>query len=107
MLWVLPFASVNELINFYVGHTINENRIQDHKQLRLYDFMNKFKLKKVKAVYDFRSEDPDEIDFCVGDILLVLDDSDENWWRGRQENDDNFCIGIFPKDFVVTLDPYE
>merc|ERR1711879_24711 len=35
LLWVLPFDSINELIKFYVGHTINEKRVHS-KQLRLY-----------------------------------------------------------------------
>ena len=57
-------------------------------------------LRRVKAKYDFRPQDFNEIRFSKGDEILVLDDSDANWWRGRTTREDKFYVGIFPKNYV-------
>ncbi|XP_065098988.1 GRB2-related adapter protein 2b isoform X1 [Paramisgurnus dabryanus] len=50
----------------------------------------------VRAVYDFKAEDPDELDFHAGDLIEVLDQSDRFWWKG--------CVrgrtGLFPVNYT-------
>lgn len=54
----------------------------------------------VKAVFDHAGEDEDELTFEVGDIIEVIDSSDEGWWRGRF----NGAEGLFPVNFVEVLE---
>ena len=51
-------------------------------------------------MHRFQPDEPGAIGFEKNDDILVLDDSDEQWWRGRTTRDENFNIGIFPKNYV-------
>ncbi|KAI8849539.1 hypothetical protein BC829DRAFT_442952 [Chytridium lagenaria] len=50
---------------------------------------------KVTAVADYNGEDGD-LSFRVGDLITVLEDIDENWYRGELRNKQ----GMFPKNHV-------
>nr|XP_055069570.1 GRB2-related adapter protein 2b [Misgurnus anguillicaudatus] len=50
----------------------------------------------VRAVYDFKAEDPDELDFHTGDLIEVLDQSDRFWWKGRVRG----RTGLFPVNYT-------
>ncbi|AQZ16610.1 HSE1 (YHL002W) [Zygosaccharomyces parabailii] len=55
--------------------------------------------KRVRAVYDLASNDPDELTFKKGDIILVLEQVYRDWWRGSLRG----SIGIFPLNYVTPL----
>jgi len=40
-------------------------------------------VKIMRAVYDYTAEEEDELSFVVGDILYILDQSEEDWWKAR------------------------
>ncbi|KAM6957223.1 GRB2-related adapter protein 2a [Aplochiton taeniatus] len=54
---------------------------------------------QVKALYDFNAEEGDELGFCAGDIIEILDRSDASWWRGRLRGKS----GLFPANYTFPL----
>jgi len=50
-----------------------------------------------KALYDYDAENPDDLSFKEGDIIMVLDQSDPSgWWEGEIGGK----TGFFPSNFV-------
>ncbi|KAM3863703.1 GRB2-related adapter protein 2a [Diretmus argenteus] len=54
---------------------------------------------QVKALYDFTAEEDDELGFCAGDVIEVLDRSDVSWWKGRLRGKS----GLFPANYTSQL----
>ncbi|XP_048848397.1 growth factor receptor-bound protein 2-like isoform X2 [Brienomyrus brachyistius] len=55
--------------------------------------------KQVRALYDFMAEEADELGFCAGEILEVLDWSDPSWWKGRLQG----RTGLFPANYTMPI----
>ncbi|XP_030596218.1 GRB2-related adapter protein 2b [Archocentrus centrarchus] len=54
---------------------------------------------QVRALYNFRAEETDELDFSAGDIISVLEFSDQAWWRGQLRGK----TGLFPSNYTEPI----
>jgi len=56
----------------------------------------------VQGLYDFESEDPDDLRFRKGEILEVIEKPEENWWTARNKDG---RIGQIPVPYVGSIAP--
>ena len=49
-----------------------------------------------KVTFDYDAENNDELTLKEGDMVKVLDQEEEGWWKGEL----NGKIGVFPSNFV-------
>lgn len=56
-------------------------------------------LHHVKGLFDFKSDDPDDLPFTKGEILEVIEKPEENWWNARNQQGQ---IGQIPVPYVET-----
>ncbi|KAH7637678.1 growth factor receptor-bound protein 2 drk [Dermatophagoides farinae] len=90
-LWVVKFNSLNELVDYHRTSSVSRNQ-----EVKLKDMRPEL---KVQAMYDFFSQESGELEFRRGDIISVIDRSDQNWWEGEIGT----RKGFFPATYV---EPY-
>ncbi|XP_062981214.1 arf-GAP with SH3 domain, ANK repeat and PH domain-containing protein 2 isoform X2 [Elgaria multicarinata webbii] len=61
--------------------------------------ISKTKPKRVKAIYNCVADNPDELTFSEGDVIIVDGEEDQEWWIGHIDGDPN-QKGAFPVSFV-------
>uniref|UniRef100_A0A8J8Y522 Arf-GAP with SH3 domain, ANK repeat and PH domain-containing protein 2 isoform b n=1 Tax=Callithrix jacchus TaxID=9483 RepID=A0A8J8Y522_CALJA len=60
---------------------------------------SKLKPKRVKALYNCVADNPDELTFSEGDVIIVDGEEDQEWWIGHIDGDPG-RKGAFPVSFV-------
>jgi hypothetical protein len=58
---------------------------------------------KVRAQYDFGSTDPDDLPFKKGDVLYVLEKTDDNWWLAANTSGGR---GSIPGNYVTVIESF-
>ncbi|CAO3660770.1 unnamed protein product [Umbelopsis ramanniana] len=62
--------------------------------------------KQVKAIYDFSGENPNELNLCAGDVITVIEEIDQGWWKGELfDANGNRQQGLFPSNYVEEITP--
>uniref|UniRef100_A0A8D0HD15 SH3 and cysteine-rich domain-containing protein 3 n=1 Tax=Sphenodon punctatus TaxID=8508 RepID=A0A8D0HD15_SPHPU len=51
------------------------------------------------ALYRFKALEKDDLDFQPGEKIIVVDDANEEWWRGKISEK----IGYFPPNFIIRV----
>ncbi len=60
-------------------------------------------LSRCNVVYDYESQQADELTIVPGDIIYVTSKIDEDWWQGNL----NGTIGLFPATYVEEEEVYQ
>ena len=61
---------------------------------------------KVKAVFEYASEEPDDLKFPNGQIITVTEEEDDDWYSGEYiDSSGAKKEGIFPRNFVEKYEP--
>jgi myosin tail region-interacting protein MTI1 len=61
---------------------------------------------KVKAVYEYKSAEPDDLNFPNGQIITVTAIEDDDWYTGNYvDTAGGTREGLFPKNFVEKYEP--
>ncbi|XP_066558255.1 arf-GAP with SH3 domain, ANK repeat and PH domain-containing protein 1 [Amia ocellicauda] len=60
------------------------------------------RVRRAKAIYDCVADHHDELTFNEGEVLVVLEEEDADWWMGYVEGHP-YKKGLFPASFVQIL----
>ncbi|CAJ1077782.1 arf-GAP with SH3 domain%2C ANK repeat and PH domain-containing protein 2b [Xyrichtys novacula] len=60
---------------------------------------SKQKPQRVKAIYNCSADNPDELTFSEGEVIIVEGEEDSDWWVGHVEGEPT-RRGVFPVTFV-------
>nr|DBA18822.1 TPA: hypothetical protein GDO54_017025 [Pyxicephalus adspersus] len=98
-LWTEKFKSINKLVEYY--KTISISR---QKPIFLQEEGSSIpqvspQAKLVKALYDFKALEPDELSFNTDDVIEVLNSSNAYWWMGKLGGN----VGLFPSNYVASM----
>lgn len=58
------------------------------------------KQRRARVLYQYTPQNQDELELKVNDIIEVLEEVEEGWWRGSLKG----TTGVFPSNFVSEID---
>lgn len=53
-----------------------------------------------EALYDYTAQRDDELSFVCGDLIVVTDRSDSEWWKGHLKKARDAGDALFPANYV-------
>ncbi|XP_028413322.1 growth factor receptor-bound protein 2-like [Dendronephthya gigantea] len=96
-LWVVKFLSLNELVEYHRTSSVSRTQQIFLRDLQTQTNDQAKAVFTVKALFDFKPQEENELEFKKGQIIQVVEKDDANWWRGRLENRE----GLFPSNYVA------
>uniref|UniRef100_A0AAY5EHS4 ArfGAP with SH3 domain, ankyrin repeat and PH domain 2b n=1 Tax=Electrophorus electricus TaxID=8005 RepID=A0AAY5EHS4_ELEEL len=82
---------LNIILKFLFSHSRTDKSVSKA--------LPKQKPKRVKAIYKCVADNPDELTFSEGEVIIVDGEEDKEWWVGHMEGDPT-RRGVFPVSFV-------
>uniref|UniRef100_A0A663F932 ArfGAP with SH3 domain, ankyrin repeat and PH domain 2 n=1 Tax=Aquila chrysaetos chrysaetos TaxID=223781 RepID=A0A663F932_AQUCH len=97
----LNFSSLNYILKLSLAQlqVYFVSSVLYYLHLLIFIFQSKTKPKRVKAIYNCVADNPDELTFSEGDIIVVDGEEDQEWWIGHIDGDPS-RKGAFPVSFV-------
>ncbi|XP_054849618.1 arf-GAP with SH3 domain, ANK repeat and PH domain-containing protein 2 isoform X1 [Eublepharis macularius] len=93
-------SSASEMLGSHAAPSTNMSvPIQPPAPMPRKSQASKTKPKRVKAIYNCVADNPDELTFSEGDIIIVDGEEDQEWWIGHIDGEPN-RKGAFPVSFV-------
>ncbi|XP_039604808.1 arf-GAP with SH3 domain, ANK repeat and PH domain-containing protein 2a isoform X3 [Polypterus senegalus] len=95
-----PEKEFKPAVGSQLGSSQNSTgQIQPPAPMPRKSFAHKQKPKRVKAIYNCMADNPDELTFTEGEVIIVDGEEDQEWWLGHIEGDPT-RRGAFPVTFV-------
>ncbi|EFP05386.1 hypothetical protein GCK72_018174 [Caenorhabditis remanei] len=91
-LWTEKHNSLNDLVRYHRTASVSRTHT-----ILLSDMT--IEAKFVQALFDFNPQESEELAFKRGDVIILIDKEDANWWEGQLNN----RRGIFPSNYVCQL----
>ncbi|XP_044044871.1 GRB2-related adapter protein 2b isoform X2 [Siniperca chuatsi] len=118
-LWSEKFPSLNQLVEYYKNNSISKQSqifLQEMQQQPRENVLlpahplpcpptpaprqhKASSTLQVRALYSFHAEETDELEFNAGDIIKVLECSDQAWWKGQLRGK----TGLFPSNYTKPI----
>lgn len=58
------------------------------------------RIRRCRVAFSYKQDHEDELNLNVGDVIEVLGEEEEGWWRGILNGKE----GVFPSNFVVEIE---
>ncbi|KAI9294668.1 hypothetical protein K502DRAFT_291972, partial [Neoconidiobolus thromboides FSU 785] len=90
------YTTTNNNVSINATTSGNMNKYANSETSSINEASTKF---QVRALFDFIPSEKGELGFHKGDIIKVVDDQYQNWWKGELHQ----SVGIFPSNYVEKL----
>ncbi|KAK5649179.1 hypothetical protein RI129_000208 [Pyrocoelia pectoralis] len=57
------------------------------------------RIRQCRVVFSYKQENQDELNLSIGDVITILGEEEEGWWRGVLNGKE----GVFPSNFVEEI----
>lgn len=76
-------------------------RVLDKDSVVMRNRKDASRIRQCRVVFSYKQDHEDELNLNVGDVIEILGEEEEGWWRGVL----NGKQGVFPSNFVEEIAP--